>query len=209
MATHSEKIYEQELIETIDPEARFYVRDPVLGNRNIKGSALNSAIGMATVATSTSLAANKNTRYLVNTLANAATITLPATPTIGMFIEVIDANGAFETHSVILARNGELVNSSPDDLELDLNNITVGLTFVGNTVGWSVSVSTIEPYSTPSTGLTEVVTDATLTGSGTVLSPLVLAGGPLENGARTRITYGTDDPTGIPVDGEIYIKRSA
>lgn len=78
-------------------------------------------------------------RLLLNSAAGAFTVTLPAAPSVGDFIQLTDAAGAFATNNVTLARNGLKILGVNEDLILDKNNIGFKLVYSGATYGWRLS----------------------------------------------------------------------
>ena len=73
---------------------------------------------------------------LAHTGNGAFTITLPASPTQGMFVKIADAGGTFATNNLTVARNGSNILGSATDLVLDVNNDSVYLVYYGGTRGW-------------------------------------------------------------------------
>jgi hypothetical protein len=95
--------------------------------------------------TVSSVSANTNAvkdyRYLCNTSAGPFTITLPATPTAGDTISILDAFATFATNNVKVARNGSAIDSDLGDLDLDLDSVEVIFTYTGSTaVGWHINI---------------------------------------------------------------------
>lgn len=80
-----------------------------------------------------------NTRYLVDSSAASFTLTLPASPTAGQFVEFADQEGCFATYNVTLARNGSNILGAANDLVLNVDNAVVRLVYSGDaTQGWLV-----------------------------------------------------------------------
>ena len=73
---------------------------------------------------------------LAETSAIPFTITLPASPTQGMFVKIADGGGTFATNNLTVARNGSNILGSATDLVLDVNNDSVYLVYYGGTRGW-------------------------------------------------------------------------
>jgi hypothetical protein len=85
-----------------------------------------------TVTASTAITAVVNTHYVL-TAATAATVTLPASPTISDTIYVTVANG-LTTNSV--ARNGKNIQGLAEDLTLNATYASVQLRYSDATEGW-------------------------------------------------------------------------
>lgn len=87
-----------------------------------------------TVTTSQSVLAGE--RIFANATSASFTLTLPATPSDGDTIQIIDVAGIFSTNPVTLARNGQKIQNLAEDLILNLNNTALTLIYSGATFGW-------------------------------------------------------------------------
>jgi hypothetical protein len=102
-------------------------------------TALNSALSSykqevnLAISANTTLVAGR--RYFVDTTA-ARTLTLPASPTLGQDIVVIDATGSAATNNITILRNGGKINGLTEDAILDVNQGTSIFTYTGTTLGW-------------------------------------------------------------------------
>ena len=102
-------------------------------------TALNSALSSykqevnLAISANTTLVAGR--RYFVDTTA-ARTLTLPASPTLGQEIVVIDATGSAATNNITILRNGGKINGLTEDAILDVNQGTSIFTYTGTTLGW-------------------------------------------------------------------------
>lgn len=74
-------------------------------------------------------------RYFVDTTA-ARTLTLPASPTLGQEIVIVDATGTAATNNITILRNGGKINGLTEDAILDVNQGTSTFTYTGSTLGW-------------------------------------------------------------------------
>ena len=81
-------------------------------------------------------------QIFANTTSNPITVTLPASPSVGQEIVIIDARGTFGSNKVTVARNGSNINSSAANLELTTNGQAVTLVFIDSTRGWSFKTNT-------------------------------------------------------------------
>jgi hypothetical protein len=81
-------------------------------------------------------------KYVCNTSGGAFTVTLPATPAVGDFIEFYDYNGTWATNNLTLARSALLIDGAASDLICDINNVHVVLTYVSVAYGWQVVLNT-------------------------------------------------------------------
>ena len=76
-------------------------------------------------------------RILADTSAGGFTITLPASPTAGDYIEVNDARETWATNNLTVARNGSNVDSLAENLICNIS-AKIGLTYINATIGWKV-----------------------------------------------------------------------
>jgi hypothetical protein len=72
-----------------------------------------------------------------NTVAGSWTLTLPASPTAGMMVTILDAGGVWFTRPLTVARNGSTIDNLAEDLICDVSDKIVVLLFNGTT--WSIN----------------------------------------------------------------------
>jgi hypothetical protein len=90
-------------------------------------------------------------KVAADTTAGAFTLTLPATPSNGDTITVLDYAGTFDTNNLTIARNGSNIESLAEDMTCNVEDAAFTLVFVGSTVGWKVvpyygtAISATEP----------------------------------------------------------------
>ena len=92
--------------------------------------------------TITAYTATDGDQILANTTANPITVTLPASPSVGEEIVIIDARGTFGSNNLIVARNSSNINSAASNLTLSTNGQAVTLVFIDSTRGWSFKTNT-------------------------------------------------------------------
>ena len=68
----------------------------------------------------------------------AHTITLPASPSAGDNVIVLDISGTASTANITVAANGNNITGAADDLLLDVDNASVSLVYINSTYGWGV-----------------------------------------------------------------------
>jgi len=77
--------------------------------------------------------------YPCNTTSAAFTVTLPATPSVGDTIILLDYAGTFDTNAITLSPNGNKINGSTDNRVLNTEREAVTITYVDSTQGWLAS----------------------------------------------------------------------
>ncbi len=104
-------------------------------------TALNSALASykqevnLTVSSNITLVAGR--RYFVDTTA-ARTLTLPASPTLGQEIVVVDASGTAGTYNITINSNSGKINGTVQNLTIDVDGAGASLIYTGSTYGWRV-----------------------------------------------------------------------
>ena len=107
----------------------------------IDTTALNSALASykqevnLTVSSNITLVAGR--RYFVDTTA-ARTLTLPASPTLGQEIVVVDASGTAGTYNITINSNSGKINGTIQNLTIDVDGAGASLIYTGATYGWRV-----------------------------------------------------------------------
>jgi hypothetical protein len=89
--------------------------------------------------------------YPCNTTSAAFTVTLPASPTAGNQVQIIDYAGTFATNNVTLGRNGLNITGAASNYLLQTNREAIILTYIDATQGWVVSSAayTTAPLTSP------------------------------------------------------------
>ena len=73
---------------------------------------------------------------LANTSAGSFTITLPASPTTGQTVQIVDAVGTFNLNPIRVARNGKLIMGLSEDLYSNTNG--AGFSLLYNGTEWRI-----------------------------------------------------------------------
>jgi hypothetical protein len=81
-------------------------------------------------------------QILANTTANVITVTLPASPSVGDEVTIIDARGTWGSNNLTVGRNGEPINTGTSDLTLNTNGQSITLVYVDATRGWAYKTNT-------------------------------------------------------------------
>ena len=115
-----------------------------------RGSVPSTSLGMMQKGFTTVTAASKTAYTAVNgdqigvdTVANIVTITLPASPSQGDEVTIMDvsASNGFATNKCIVGRGGSNIQGSASDLDLTANNQCVTLIFTTATKGWQIKTN--------------------------------------------------------------------
>jgi hypothetical protein len=104
---------------------------------NGSGTLSFASAGLAWQSVKTSnFTAVKGEAYPINTTSSAITVTLPATPTAGDQVQVVDYAGTFDTNQLIINPNGNKIESGTTNLALSGEREGVILTYIDSTQGW-------------------------------------------------------------------------
>jgi hypothetical protein len=84
----------------------------------------------------TGFTAVKGNAYPCNTTSAGFTVTLPATPSAGDQVQLVDYAGTFDTNNLTIDPNGEDIEGGTDNLQLIGEREGVILTYIDSTQGW-------------------------------------------------------------------------
>jgi len=101
-----------------------------LTSLHVFGQSQLNRVAITTTASNLTLEAGRTFVYY-----STGTYTLPASPTVGDRIEIINRSG---TVSAVLARNGSNIMGLADDLDLDILDATFKITYSNDIDGWVV-----------------------------------------------------------------------
>ena len=74
-----------------------------------------------------------NAGALVDTSGGAFTLNLPATPTAGDKVFVVDVSNSFGTNNLTIAQNGSTIEGVAEDFIIDISNVAVEFVYTGTT----------------------------------------------------------------------------
>ena len=105
---------------------------------------------------STGLTAVSGRGYFIDTTSAAQTVTLPASPTIGDTIMIVDYASTFNSNNVTVNPNGNKIEADTSNGTLSTNDQTHTLVFTDSTQGWKIvnqdTASSIQPTFNEATG---------------------------------------------------------
>ena len=101
-------------------------------------------------------------QVMANTTSSAITITLPASPSTGDEVTIIDARGTFATNNLTIGRNGQPIESSATDDVLITNSQAATLVYVDSTRGWAYKGPKTRGYTTVTGAFTAIAGDQVL-----------------------------------------------
>ena len=106
------------------------------------GATLGSAFDPSQTVTWSSTIITTNTTlvsgngYFVNTTSGAITVTLPASPSVGDYLQIKDYAGTFGTNNLTIARNGSNIQGDANDSLITTNRAALKLVYADATKGW-------------------------------------------------------------------------
>jgi len=85
---------------------------------------------------STATTASAGEGYFIDTTSNAHTINLPASPSQGDEVHIIDYAGKFGTNNVTVGRNSSNIDGAASDATLSTNRLSIRFVYIDSTQGW-------------------------------------------------------------------------
>jgi len=92
----------------------------------------------------TGFTASAGRGYPCNTTSAAFTVTLPATPSVGDQVLLLDYAGTFATNNLTINPNGLKIQTGTGNRVIATNRIAITLTYVDSTQGWLLSSGYLE-----------------------------------------------------------------
>ena len=109
------------------------------GQRIVYEDASGGGTSWQTVVTASTLTAVAGNGYPINTTSNACTVTLPASPSVGDEIALLDYAGTADTNKITINPGSLKLQAATTDLFMDVERESVILTYVDATQGWLVT----------------------------------------------------------------------
>ena len=102
------------------------------------GTNINSGLLTKGYYTTTSAyTAVNNDQVIVDTSGGVVTLTLPASPSVGDEVTIIDGKGSFNTNNLTVNRNGSNINGAASNLTVSTNGTAFTLVYLNATRGWA------------------------------------------------------------------------
>jgi hypothetical protein len=76
-------------------------------------------------------------QIFANTSTNILTVKLPASPTVGDEVTIIDSRDNFASNAVTVDRNGKPINNAASNATLDTDGMSATFIYVDGTCGWN------------------------------------------------------------------------
>jgi hypothetical protein len=105
-------------------------------NGTATGFGPTGAVSWDTTAKTTGFTAATGIGYFCDTTSAGFTVTLPATPSAGDIVGLVDYAGTFDTNALVIDPNGEDIEGGTDNLALTGEREGVVLIYVDSTQGW-------------------------------------------------------------------------
>jgi hypothetical protein len=108
----------------------------IVNNGTATGFGATGAVNWDTTAKTTGFTAVSGVGYFCDTTSAGFTVTLPATPSAGDIVGLVDYAGTFDTNALTIDPNGEDIEGGTDNLLLTGEREGVVLLYVDSTQGW-------------------------------------------------------------------------
>ena len=95
-----------------------------------------AGLGEAWIEKSGNYTASAGDNIFVDTSGGAVTITLPAGPSIGDQVKIIDSHGTAATNNITVGRNSQKIQRSAADLTISTNGAGIALVYYDSDNGW-------------------------------------------------------------------------
>ena len=101
-----------------------------------KARHISNSVSEYSISSNATLSANK--KYFVDT-ASALSLTLPASPSVGDQIQILDKSNSAESNNITVLSNSLKINGEVQDAVIDVNSGGVIFIYTGSTYGWRMA----------------------------------------------------------------------
>jgi hypothetical protein len=112
------------------------------------GTATGFGLSFCTTVKTSPFTATANKGFLINT-GSAVTVTLPASPSTGAEVIIVDQTGQAATNNITLGRNGSKIKGGCTDLLMVTNRGGLRLVYSGSSQGWITATAGNDATATP------------------------------------------------------------
>ncbi len=105
---------------------------------NAQGQITDAVSGQQVSIISTNTLAVAGNVYACNTSGAGFTLTLPASPTKGQTVGVIDARQTFDANSLTIGRNSSPIMALAEDMTISTENANFTFEYIDATLGWTI-----------------------------------------------------------------------
>ena len=95
-----------------------------------------AGLGESWIEKSGNYTASDGDNIFVDTSGGAVTITLPASPSIGNQVKIIDSHGTAASNNITVGRNSEKIQGTAADLTISTNRAGISLVYYDSDNGW-------------------------------------------------------------------------
>jgi len=108
----------------------------ITNNGTQTGFGRSGAVNWDTTAKTAGFTGVSGNGYFINTTSGAITVNLPASPSAGDIMALVDYAGTANTNAITVGRNGSNINGAASDLAISKENSGIVLVYVDGTRGW-------------------------------------------------------------------------
>ena len=111
----------------------------ITNNGTQTGFGRSGSVNWDTTAKTASFTGVSGNGYFVNTTSSALTVTLPASPSAGDIIGIVDYAETSASNNITIGRNSSNINGDAADIKIEIADAGVILVYVDGTQGWKAT----------------------------------------------------------------------
>jgi hypothetical protein len=176
------------------------------GSGTLSWSDGGSGGGISYVSKTANYTASAAEGVLCDTSGGAFTVTLPASPSTGDTVVIVDVGNNFATNNLTVGRNSSTIDSLSEDLVLNINDVSIEFIYDGATWEFYLKSRTVSGTVATSTLYYSDTAKVEATSAGATVTGTVTADG-LTLGDNEKVQFGASNDLQIYHDGNAsYIK---